>query len=170
MRWAFDSSLAYRAVIVQQVWFRVITYGRMSYAPKLGWDVQESINHQYNHRCLQHSIPVIFNHLQLVFQIILNLDFQPRVGFFAPKVAVVFIMDAILEWKFTCDISWTIWICANQYFKSMKISTQVTCEKWSTLKYPRTYWWVDSFIYFICIVYSEWLSDLMNIFMYLFRD
>ncbi len=70
----------------------------------------------------------------------------------AKSVDGFFIVVAILNQKFTCDISWTIWICANQYFKLMKISTQVTCEKWSTLKYPRTYWWVDSIISFILYV------------------
>ena len=183
----------------------------MSSAPKLGWDEQVSINHQYNHRCLQSSI--IFNwclqSLLIMFRaklVVMGPGFSQhgevhlqdederrleyKISFFkwqieeagywcdiqryvdwkypqfglstscwflrAKSVDGFFIVVAILNQKFTCDISWTIWICANQqnFYSSyvwkviyIKISTDLLM---SGLKY---------FIYFICIMYSEWLSD-----------
>ena len=47
----------------------------------------------------------------------------------------------------------------------MKISTQVTCEKWSTkISTDLLMSGLNYFIYFICIVNSEWLVIDINCF------
>ena len=130
----------------QQRWYWVILYGCSYYAPKLGWDAQESINHQYNHRYLQCVQPVI---LHWCLQIILILDLQTCVR---AKCGWLLHHGRHLGLKihlcYLINCQWFV-----QPIFGLEVSTPVTCEKWSTLKIHGL---IDEWIHlFICIVYPQ---------------